>query len=197
MVECDLQTARTDNTSTRQNGAGTGGTGAGSGSNGAGIGDAAALRQNGSSNGSNSDTVLQGTDLLEKPYSNNGNGNGAAYSNNGSSNSKQGSAGQRRQASVAGTLKDAAAVDDEAELDPLAPSQREESSASRNMDRGQETTTSSASVSQQQAAVQEASESPKAKASGSRWSKVGKYSTIQVCTLTESSPDQTALCRLS
>ncbi|KAL0054955.1 hypothetical protein WJX82_005096 [Trebouxia sp. C0006] len=48
------------------------------------------------------------------------------------------------------------------------------------MDREAEATLqSSASVSQQQAAVQEATEAPKVKQSGSRWSKVGKASVIQ------------------
>ena len=173
-MACDLQAARTDKVSTRQNGAGPGG-------NGVSINEGAAQYQNNgsSSNGTSRDTVLQGTDLLERPYSNNG--NGASYQNNGSSYSKQGSAGQRREAAVADALKDAAAVDEEAEKDPCASGHLTECAVSRSMDREAEATLqSSASVSQQQAAVQEATEAPKVKQSGSRWSKVGKASVIQV-----------------
>lgn len=165
--------ARTDKVSTRQNGAGPGG-------NGVDINEGAAQQQHvaSSSNGTSRDNVLQGTDLLERPYSNNG--NGASYQNNGSSYSKQGSAGQRREAAVADALKDAAAIDEEAEKDPCASGHLAECAVSRSMDREAEATLqSSASVSQQQAAVQETTEAPKVKQSGSRWSKVGKASVIQ------------------
>jgi len=78
-------------------------------------------------------------------------------------------------------LQDAAAIDEEAEQDPCASGHLGECAVSRSMDRETEATSQSpASVSQQQAAVQEATEAPKVKQSGSRWSKVGKYSTIQV-----------------
>lgn len=173
-MTCNLQAARTDKVSTRKNGAGPGG-------NGVSINEGAAQYQNNgsSSNGTSRDTVLQGTDLLEKPYSNNS--NGASYQNNGSSYSKQGSAGQRREAAVADALKDAAAIDEEAEKDPCASGHLTERAVSSSMDREAEATLqSSASVSQQQAAVQEATEAPRVKQSGSRWSKVGKASVIQV-----------------
>ena len=123
--------------------------------------------------------MLQGTDLLEKPYSNNG--NGSSYKTNGSSYSKQGSAGQRREAAVADALKDAAANGAEADTDPRASGQLGDSAVSRSVDMQAEATLQSAApASQQQAAVQEATEAPKVKQSGSTWSKVGKYSTIQV-----------------
>ena len=172
----DLQAARTDKVSTRQNGAG-------SGSNGASL---RADTTNGrSNNGSTSNSVVQGTDLQERPYSNNG--NGASYRGNGSSYIKQGSAGQRREAAVADALEDAAVIDIDAESspdaddDPCASGHLGECAVSRSMDMEfQERAQSSASVSQQQAAVQDATDSPKAKKSGSTWSRVGKYSTIQV-----------------
>lgn len=172
-----LQAARTDKVSTRQNGAG-------SGSNGASLGpDTANGRSN---NGSTSNSVVQGTDLQERPYSNNG--NGASYRGNGSSYSKQGSAGQRREAAVADALEDAAAIDLDAESnpdaddDPCASGHLGECAVSRSMDMEfqERAQSSTASVSQQQAAVQDATESPKAKKSGSTWSRVGKYSTVQV-----------------
>lgn len=175
---CDLQAARTDKVSTRQNGASPG-------SNGASLGEGTA---NGgrSSNGSTSSSVVQGTDLLEKPYSNNG--NGASYQGNGSSYSKQGSAGQRREAAVADALADAAIIDIDArsspnadDEDPCASGHLGECAVSRSMDMEfQATAQTSDSARQQQAAVQEAAVSPKAKKSGSNWSRVGKLSTIQV-----------------
>ena len=129
-------------------------------------------------------TVVQGIDLQERPYSNNG--NGASYQGNGSSYSKQGSAGQRREAAVADALEDAAEIDaqssQDAEADPCASDHLGECAVSRSMDvEAQEAMSqTSASVNQQQAAVQEATQSPKAKKSGSTWSRVGKYSTVQV-----------------
>ena len=174
----DLQAVRSDKVSTRQNGAGPG-------SNGASIGEGTALGGR-SSNGSSPESVLQGTDLQEKPYSNNS--NGASYKSNGSSYSKQGSAAQRREAAVADALEDAAVIDVEsrqdAEEDPCASGHLGECAVSRSMDMEaqQAISQTSASVSQQQAAVQEATESPKAKKSGNTWSKVGKASTIQVPT---------------
>ena len=173
----DLQAARTDKVSTRQNGAGPG-------SNGASLGEGFGNGVRGS-NGSTSSSVVQGTDLLEKPYSNNG--NGASYQGNGSSYSKQGSAGQRREAAVADALEDAAIIDINAQSspddddDPCASGHLGECAVSRSMDMEFQATTQTAeSASQQQAAVQEAAESPKAKKSGSNWSRVGKLSTIQV-----------------
>ena len=172
----DLQAARTDKVSTRQNGAG-------SGSNGASL--EAEIANGQSNNGSNSNSVVKGTDLQERPYSNNG--NGASHQGNGSSYSNQGSAGQRREAAVADALEDAAVIDIDADSspdaddDPCASGHLGECAVSRSMDMEyQERAQSSASVSQQQAAVQDATESPKAKKSGSTWSRVGKYSTIQV-----------------
>lgn len=183
-----LQAARTDKVSTRQNGAGAG-------SNGAILGADTADRR--SSNGSTSNGVVQGTDLQERPYSNNG--NGASYRGNGNSYSKQGSAGQRREAAVAEALEDAAAIDIDAEAspdaddDPCASGHLGECAVSRSMDMEfQERAQSSASVSQQQAAVQDATESPKAKKSGSTWSRVGKYSTIQVLKICHSTLTSTA-----
>ena len=123
--------------------------------------------------------MLQGTDLLEKPYSNNG--NASSYKSNGSAYSKQGSAGQRREAAVADALKDAAANDAEADEHPRASGQLGDSAVSRGVDTQAEAALQSAApASEQQAAVQEATEAPKVKQSGSTWSKVGKYSTIQV-----------------
>lgn len=168
-----LQAARTDKVSTRQNGAGNNGASLEAGTG------------NGRSNGSTFNNVVQGTDLQERPYSSNG--NGASYQGNGSSYSKQGSAGQRREAAVADALEDAATIDidarssPDAEDDPCASGHLGECAVSRSMDMEfQESAQSSASVSQQQAAVQDATESSKAKKSGSTWSRVGKYSTIQV-----------------
>ena len=137
-----------------------------------------------SSNGSMPANVVQGTDLLEKPYSNNS--NGASYQGNGSSYSRQGSAGLRREAAVADALDDAAEIDaqssQDAETDPCASGHLAECAVSRSMDMEAQEAMSqtSASVNQQQAAVQEATQSPKGKKSGSTWSRVGKYSTVQV-----------------
>lgn len=174
----DLQAARTDKVSTRQNGASPG-------SNGASLGEGTA-NSGRSSNGSSSSSVVQGTDLLEKPYSNNG--NGASYQGNGSSYSKQGSAGQRREAAVADALEDAAIIDIDARSssnadddDACASGHLGECAVSRSMDiEFQATAQTPECANQQQAAVQEAAESPKTKKSGSNWSRVGKLSTIQV-----------------
>ncbi|KAL3158073.1 hypothetical protein ABBQ32_011679 [Trebouxia sp. C0010 RCD-2024] len=172
-----LKAARTDKVSTRQNGASPG-------SNGASLGEGTA-NSGRSSNGSSSSSVVQGTDLLEKPYSNNG--NGASYQGNGSSYSKQGSAGQRREAAVADALEDAAIIDIDARSssnadddDACASGHLGECAVSRSMDiEFQATAQTPECANQQQAAVQEAAESPKTKKSGSNWSRVGKLSTIQ------------------
>ena len=184
-----MQAARGDNVSTRQNETGSGGNGASVRGNGAAPKSPSfSSNGSGSSNGSSSGTRVQGTDLLEKPYSNNGSGNGASLSGNGAAYSKQGSAAQRRETAVADALQDAVKLEEDAEAqdDPCASGHLTECAVSRSMDQeAASAVQSAASASQQEAAVQKAAQSPRAKAAtsggqGNRWSKVGRSSTIQV-----------------
>ena len=184
-----MQATRGDKVSTRQNETGSGGNGASVRGNGAAPKTPSfSSNGNGSSNGSSSGTRVQGTDLLEKPYSNNGSANGASLSSNGAAYSKQGSAAQRREAAVADALQDAVKLEEgeEAQDDPCASGHLTECAVSRSMDQEVASAAqSAASASQQEAAVQKATQSPRAKAAtsggqGNRWSKVGRSSTIQV-----------------
>lgn len=171
---CDLQAARTDKVSTRQNGSGPS-------SNGASLSEDSAVHtqhsSNGSSNGVSADTVVTGTDLQERPYSNNG--NGASLNGNASSYAQQGSPAQRRETAVADTLQETAT--EEAQPDTGPPRPQHSSQGRSNYTEADIAPQSSAAQQQQEAAVQAALRSPKAQSSGSdRWSRVGKYSTIQV-----------------
>lgn len=166
----DLQAARTDRVSTRQNGSGPS-------SNGASLSEDSLGQRHGSSNGSSNGAVLVGTDLQERPYSNNG--NGASMNGNGTSYAQQGSAAQRRDTAVADALQETA-DDNQAEQDPTS-SMPQHSSSRSDYTEADIAPQSSQAQQQQEAAIQEALQSPKVQASGSdRWSRVGKYSTIQV-----------------
>ena len=175
--ECDLQAARTDRVSTRHSDSSPS-------RNGTSLSEDPPLQNrfssNGSkgSNGSSPNSVVTGTDLQERPYSNNG--NGASLDSKASSYAQQGSPAQRRETAVADALQDAAS-DEQAQQDP-GPSQPQQKQSSRSAYTESDIASQSSAAQQQQdAAVQDALQSPRAKASGSsRWSRVGKYSTLQV-----------------
>ena len=166
----DLQAARTDSVSTKQNGSGPS-------SNGASISEETTVNGRYNSNGSSPHSVVTGTDLQERPYSKNG--NGASLDYKASSYAEQGSPAQRRETAVADALQDAA--EDKRQQDPGAGKPQHLPSSKSKYTEADIAPQSSAAQQQQEAAVQDVLQTPKVKASGSsRWSRVGKYSTFQV-----------------
>ena len=93
---------------------------------------------------------------------------------------QQGSPAQRRETAVADALQEAAG-EDEPQQDPGPGKPQHLPSSKGKYAEADIAPQSSAAQQQQEAAVQEVLQTPKAKASGSsRWSRVGKYSTFQV-----------------